>query len=518
MWVAVVVFLIGSVWWLSQDDRVPDYDSGYHMLQAMIYHNTLAAHQHWIWFTSYNTYPPLVHLIGAASIFLFGAHMMTMYMASNVVFVPLLAFGCYGTGRFVAGPRAGLLAALFALGTPMFVSMMHEYDIDPPEAALVAMTVWTLLESRRFQRPGASAIAGLMCGLALMTKETTVVFIAGLLFVILLRGGWREWRGFGLFLLVTGAIAGPWYGYHFSELISTFTSIGGLAPNALQAPARFTLANVLWYFWNLINQQVLVIFTVLLGVGILIALRRAVRNRLDPKNVYPELLVGLIVSWAGMTYLTHKDPRYTLPWLVYVVVLGTYWIPDLVRPLLRRGLSIGVVALAVVYFAGMTLGVGNIIRVALPGAQQNILYRNQLTLYQTVGWVRGGPVTDAHVLRLMQWLHRHGVLRAQLYTGPDELDFNLIGIEALAATADVYAYLTPNPPSPQNVYIFVHTPRPGDPPPCQRLNDGTGIYVAAGNTAGLNPNTLSNPTAPREAFSFICPGRSPVLYRPRKRS
>lgn len=512
VWAAVVVFLVGSTWWLTQDDRVPDYDSGFHMLQAMSYHNAMAAGQPFAWFTDYDTYPPLVHLLGAFSIFLFGPHVMTLIMTSNVIFVPLLAFGCYGTGRFVAGPRAGLLAGLFGLATPMFVSMMHEYDMDPPQTAMVAMTVWTILESRRFSRPGVSAVAGLMCALALMCKETTVVFVAGLLIVVVIRGGWRNWRGLGLFALITAIIAGPWYVDHLTALLSTYTHIGQLAPNALQAPGRFTVDNALWYAWNLINQQVLFIFTVLMAIGIILAIRQSLRNRRDPGSVLPELLAGLLVSWAGMTYLTHKDPRYTLPALVYVVVLGTYWIPGIARAALRRALSVGVIALAVVYFAGMTVGIGNVVRIPLPGSQVNILWRNQLTLYQTIGWVRGGPVTDAQVLALMKWLHRLGVLRVQLYTGPDELDFNVIGIEAVAATTDVYAYITPWPPSPQNVFVFVHQPRPGDPPPCQRLNDGLGIYVAAGNSVGLQPATLRNPASPGEAFTFICPSRAPLVY------
>jgi len=107
LWAAVVIFVLVSLWWLTQDDRVPDFDSGLHMSYAITYHHDLAAgHLSGPW-TDYNSYPPLVHLLGALSIFLVGIHPMAMIMASNVVFVPLLAFGCYGTGRFVAGPAPG---------------------------------------------------------------------------------------------------------------------------------------------------------------------------------------------------------------------------------------------------------------------------------------------------------------------------------------------------------------------------------------------------------------------------
>ncbi|MHB1570776.1 MAG: ArnT family glycosyltransferase, partial [Solirubrobacteraceae bacterium] len=214
LWLAVLVFVLVSLWWLTQDDRVPDYDSGLHLGYAIQYHFDLAHGQITAPWTDYNSYPPLVHLLGAISIFLFGIHPMAMIMASNVVFVPLLAFGCYGTGKLVAGPRAGLLAGLFALGTPMFVSMMHVYDIDPPQAAMVAVSVWAILASRRFERVGVSAIAGAVFGLAMLTKETSIVFVAGLLLAVLARGGWRNWRGLIAFVFVTENVAGSWYMYH----------------------------------------------------------------------------------------------------------------------------------------------------------------------------------------------------------------------------------------------------------------------------------------------------------------
>lgn len=513
LWLAVAVFVLVSLWWLSRDDRVPDYDSGLHMLYAITDHYDIAHGPMTGPFTEYNTYPPLVHLLGALSIVVFGAHPMAMIMASNVVFVPLLAFGCYGTGRLVGGPRAGLLAGLFALGTPMFVSMMHLYDIDPPQAATVAVAVWAILACRRFERIGGSALAGALTGLALMTKETSVVFLAGPLLVILIRGGWRSWRGLGAFVVPAGIVAGPWYGYHASQILSSFTSIGGQMANSVQAPPRFSLANACWYFWNLLNEQTLSIFAALFFIGAGIAVWRCARRRITRENMYPELLAGAFISYLGMTYLTHKDPRYTLPMLVYVAVLATSWIVTIERPVIRRALSGVVVVLAAVYFAGMSFGIGGAVRIPLPGAQTTIIYQRRLTLYETAGWVRGGPVTDGHVLALLEWLRRSGVLRADLYTGPNEIDFNSNGVDALLSTADIYGAPVPLPPSPQNAFVFVHAPRPGEPSACQTLNDGLGIYVARANFSGLNPVTLSNPASPSETFTLVCPGRASRAYR-----
>lgn len=103
-----------------------------------------------------------------------------MILASNLVFAALLAAGCFGAARIVFGTeRAGLLAALFALGTPMVVSEMHEFLLDPQQAAMVAVSVWAILVSDRLRRPWIALVAGGLAGLAMLTKETSAIFLAG---------------------------------------------------------------------------------------------------------------------------------------------------------------------------------------------------------------------------------------------------------------------------------------------------------------------------------------------------
>src|SRR5438552_17187580 len=75
-WVAVIAFVAMSAWWLTQDTRVPDYDSGAHMYYALVTHGELSLGQLANPFTDWNTYPPLVHLIGGLSVLLTGAHPM----------------------------------------------------------------------------------------------------------------------------------------------------------------------------------------------------------------------------------------------------------------------------------------------------------------------------------------------------------------------------------------------------------------------------------------------------------
>ena len=512
LWLAVLVFVAVSFWWLTQDNRIPIWDSGSHMVFSYEDGSALANGQFWVPFTVYTTYPPLVHVVGALSDVLLGLHPMAMTMAANLLFVPLLAFGCFGVGKIVGGPRAGLLAGLFGLGTPMFVSMMHSFMIDTPQAAMVAVSVWAILASRRFERIGTSALAGVLCGLAMLTKETSVVFLAGPLLATTARGGWRNRRGLATFAVALGIIGAPWYVYHWSQITQTFTQIGQLYVSPLQSPPRWSIRSFGWYFWNLVNEQALLPFTLAFAVGTAIAIRRCVRDRLSSESVLPELLAGGLVSYLGMTYLTHKDPRYTLPALVYVAVLGTFWIATLRPGRTRRILTAAIVGIAVINFAGMSFGIGGTQRVmvSLPGAQNNFLYSWQLTLYENQGWLRGGPVHDEDVGALLNGLHRMGITAISVDPADDGIDFNILGMAPLVYMSG----LTVDPAStqaPDSAYLLLHIPRPGDPRPCQ-INDGSGVYVVRGPVAGLNDQLLRDSASPRQQYTFICPGRASVAW------
>jgi hypothetical protein len=504
----VVTFVAATIWWLTQDNRVQVSDDGLHTLLAFGIHDQLASGNLTGWFTEFNTYPPLAHLLGALAVFVTGKSPMAAVIVSNLVFVPLLAVSCYGVGRLAYGSRAaGLLAGLFALSTPIFVSQMHMFMLDPPEAAMVAASVWAILASRRFERLGVAALAGVAVGLALMTKSTSVVFLAGLVAVVLLRDGWRHWRGLLAFLVIAAVISLPWYVYHLHQLNGLIEGQGGTgaAPSAEAAPPLLSRASLLWYFWAALNIQLLAPLVLFLVVGVGFAIRDCLR-RWTPANLGPELLGGLFVSWLGITLIRHKDVRFTLPALVYVAALATGWIV-FARPRMRLAAATVLGIALTANFLGVSCGIGGSVRMALPGAPANSgLHTRQVTIYSSDGYVRGGPQHDGDILALMRGLKRVGVRTVTFDAGStaNSLEFSAYGLTVRA----IQAGLTPTPVydpaalGPRDGFMLLHVPQPGDPPPCQRLGDGSGVYVE-----------LGNPVKPFQTYSFICPGRHPAIYR-----
>ena len=256
---ATLIFIATTAWWMTSDTTVPQVDSATHMGIALNYLDGFRSGHPWLWFTSFDIYPPLVHLLGVVIGAIWGPNIRAMVVVQNAVFVPFLALGCYGAGVIVADDRrVGALAVIFALGSPMLMSQFHVFMLDAPTAAMAAVSLWLLLASRRFERHGYAVLAGVAVGLGMLTKSTFVTLVAGLIAVALLRGGWRNWRGILFFLAPVAVIAGPWYLEHLRDqwifghalAVSTTPFYPGL-----KDPPRFSIGGLTYYFWSAANIQ-----------------------------------------------------------------------------------------------------------------------------------------------------------------------------------------------------------------------------------------------------------------------
>jgi 4-amino-4-deoxy-L-arabinose transferase-like glycosyltransferase len=348
--------------------------------------------------------------------------------------------------------------------------------------------VWLLLESGRFARLGPSVLAGVAVAAGFHVKGTFVLVVAGLVLVLLLRGGWRNRTGFLAFAGVALLLVLPWHLAHLGDLLSQ--TEGATDGRALvwygseTYPSRWSPANFTWYGWAAVNTQLYLPLTLFVVGGGGYAAWRLARGR-ERDTYLPELLAGGIVAYAGISLINLDDPRYTLPALVYAAVLGTWWVTRLPRPaMLATAAVLGAILVAntVIHDAG----IGDPVRIDLPGAKDDPIARGSLTLVSGAGYVEGAPRRDGirpDLQALLERARRDGARRAvfDVTTMGPSAGFNPGQLRVIGRLAGLRITPLETPalpaPEPGDVIVTRLPVRDAGLPPCVPSGAGYGIYL-----------------------------------------
>jgi hypothetical protein len=497
-WAAVgvtVLFIAIACWWLAADSGMPYGDAAEHLSNAFLFHDQLVDGNVTGPFAYKSIYPPLTSFVGGLAVFLGGRNPATPIVAQNLIYASLLAFGCYRVARLSHGALAGLLAVVFALGSPLVAEQFHVFMLDPPEAALVAIAIWLILVSERFRRVDLAAAAGLATGLGVITKQTFPLYVVGLVAVVLLRErGWRNGRGIAAYLLVALVVAAPWFLAHLGELgdIASNASANATVP-PLARPNVVSFENLEWYGWALANSTLFLPLLLFAAVGVVWAVVELVR-RDRPLGWTPELLGGLAVAWIAITVMPHHDLRYTIPLIAYLAVLGTAWIPRL--PVAWRTVAVaGLAAATIAATLGASFGVGPKRTEPLPAVQEapdgvGVPPLHTVTLQAGSNYMVSGPRHGDDVLPLLKALRADGVtevLWIPAQAPPWSRDFNIRGLLAYARIARLHVHSgsidLAQLEARQALLLRGRGRQLDGSPPCARLPDGTGVWVQlAGRT------------------------------------
>jgi hypothetical protein len=500
-----VLFLCLNAWWVTQDRSIPISDPGFHLMIIIEVFKDLQAGHFSQAVAPHLQYPPLLYLVGAMGDYVSGLSIPAMVIAENLFYVPLLALGCYQLGRLAFNPMAGLLAVVFALGTPLLASLLHLTMLDAPQAAMAAVSVWLILATSYFKRLGYCAAAGIAVGLGMLTKESLALFVIGPLAVTFVRGGWRNWRGmlvFGVALLI---VAGPWYLSDLTQVreISSGAANSGTIGKSSLAPARFSNSNLQWYLWSFIDTQLflpLFLFSTVGGVWMVVGFVR--RRWVSPYA--PELAVGAFAAWFALTQTFVHDNRYGMSMLVYFAIFGSFWIVRLPRPG-RLAATTALVVVALANTLATTFGAGGSWRVTLPHTPLDVTAQaNTVTMYSNEGYIySGAPYRKGDMLGTLQALKARGVEGVLVLPSeaPNTAAFEegLLPLTVIANMPFGGEATSPTGLGP-NIAVFDRERLGKDAaPPCVTLNDETGVWIR-----------LGNPYAP--GAKDFCPSHKPQFY------
>ena len=161
--------------------------------------------------------PLLVGWIALGALLTGRSHIDMLMVYSSVVPFLLLALGTVGLARRFHGPAAGLLALAFLLASPRALSFGGKVMVETFLAFWVLLALGLASELAVWPRWTTGIALGLATGLALLTKLTAVLLLAGasvsFLWWMFRPGPDRSLRkrALGWAIVTCLAVAGPWY-------------------------------------------------------------------------------------------------------------------------------------------------------------------------------------------------------------------------------------------------------------------------------------------------------------------
>lgn len=349
----------GNAWWLLVDTRPPFSDMAGHaattlristwpwrqwVMEGSIFHALL----------NVTPYPPLFY-VSTLPLVWFVSPAVDAMLVVNLLYMGLLIASTYGIGRLAVGGRVGLLAAFLVSMYPIIYGLSRHYLADVALTAVVCFAVFCLFWSRAFDRRWPSIILGLGIGAGVLTKWTSIVFLAGPLAIAVwmaLREGSRT-RLINMVLAgaISIAIGLPWYVNNLEDLYA-FLEFNRLlaAPREGEAPI-WTLASWSYYLDKVLTQQLLLPFTLLFVAGAVLALRRCRLN-----GYLAMLLSWIVAGYVISTLFINKDTRYTMPYLPALALVTAIGLSQIRQIIVRRvGLAL-IVIYALLQYASMTIG------------------------------------------------------------------------------------------------------------------------------------------------------------------
>lgn len=341
-------------------------------------------------------YPPLVPAVTAV-LYLAAGHSYETAMATNLLFLGVLAFAVWGLGNALAPRPAGLLAALLVLAAPGIRSNAREYMLDLPLAALVILAVWALLKTRGFADRRWCLLFGALCGAGMLAKWSFFLFLAPPMAWAVARS-WivddkqasprRRALNLGLALVVGMALAAPYYLPILPILArKTWVHAGGAA-DGFESP--FTLFSVRYHLEALPRRLMGWPLTLAAAAGIVAGLWQGTARR----------SIGLLLGWSAVLYVVftfgvaNKQSRYLLPWIPVLLLAASIGMVELWRRTASRRVAFAGAAVVLLLMPAAGLrggweggGSGDWKMAALTGAIERDLAQHKASSVRKVGVV-----------------------------------------------------------------------------------------------------------------------------------
>ncbi len=221
----MLVHLGANLAWHSQNEFPQGRDTFEHLNKAVnvlrlwnndpqpYFYNPTRTRWHNIIFLS-NHYPSLYYWCSALFYKLFYGLFgyKAIYTGSTLLFLLLILIS-YKIGRYQHNRIAGLFCAFTISLTPILYFSSRQFNLEMAAAVSFLSVLYLVLKSSSLSRKSYAAAGGVMAGISLLFKYTTLMFLAGLLLDLLILNRKHRPRplDLALFLLPMTLISGIYY-------------------------------------------------------------------------------------------------------------------------------------------------------------------------------------------------------------------------------------------------------------------------------------------------------------------
>jgi 4-amino-4-deoxy-L-arabinose transferase-like glycosyltransferase len=336
--VFMVLIFVANALWLREDKSPPAWDTARYLVNSLdafdlIREPSMAALKD-LYFVR-NTIRPSIGMVLPTMPFylLLGADDDTATLWTNTLFLAIIVFSIYGTGKQLFDIRVGLLGALLIGLNPEMIRLSRIYWPELGVVAVTSLAVYLLALSDFLRRRVFVLLAGLVLGWGLMERPVyPAVFLAGPVAFVFIgsfvagqktdddtlsrRFRSRFLPGAALFAVPVIMISAPFYLEYGKQMISTvsaFETAGTFAP----VKDAKSLQSFLWYAANL-YASVSWPLHFLFAIGLIVYVSALVTRRIQPASaiilawvVVPYVALSLTAS-KGFSYISALYPALTL--------------------------------------------------------------------------------------------------------------------------------------------------------------------------------------------------------------
>lgn len=208
----LIFFLINTGFYIANDHSTPVRDIAMHLYKLQKYYRAGPA------FLVQNEYPPFIYVVSGIFLKIFG-YSPSSALLSLLPFAFLYILSLYGLGSLAFGREGGVVSAFLGGAGLYFIEYCHHYYIDVPSASLMLAALYLLFRSDGFRNVKFSIAAGVVTGLAFLTKWTSIpVLVPALAAYVLMsvvsekvREKKNVIRNALFAFLIPVVMAAPWY-------------------------------------------------------------------------------------------------------------------------------------------------------------------------------------------------------------------------------------------------------------------------------------------------------------------